>query len=446
MENNQSDPKLAREMGFWALVLYGVGDMLGSGIYALIGKVAGIVGNAVWLTFLVSMLAALFTALSYASLGSRYPRAAGETFITQRAFRLPWLSYLVGLTVVASGLTSMAVQAIAFSGYFTGLLPIMALTGVMIAFMVVLTLINFIGIRQSSRFNIVCTLVEVTGLLLIILAGIPYWGSVDYLDFSPGPQASSDLTTVFILQGAVLAFYSFIGIEDMINVTEEVKDPRRVFPRAVLVAIGIVTVLYIGVGLSAVSVVSPLQLADSREPLVDVISAALPVFPAAILSIIALFAIANTGLINFIMGSRLVYGMARQGLLPAFLGRVHHTRRTPHLAILTLALLVSGLMFIGNISDLASATSLLLLAVFIAINIAQIALQRRPGEFDKPTLRLPIFVPVAGALICAVLIGVRLSADTSFSPLLIAGLLLVFILLLYGLTRPKISPDDIQGY
>lgn len=446
MENDKSAPKLAREMGFWSLVLYGVGDMLGSGIYALIGKVAGIVGNAVWLTFLVSMLAALFTALSYASLGSRHPRAAGETFITQRAFRLPWLSYLVGLTVVASGLTSMAVQTVAFSGYFTGLFPVIALTGVMVAFVIVLTVINFVGIRESSRVNIVCTLIEAAGLLLIIVAGMRYWGSVDYLDFSPGPQASTDLAAAFILQGAVLAFYSFIGIEDMINVTEEVKDPRRIFPRAVLTAIAIVTVLYLGVGFSAVSVVSPAELADSRQPLVDVISAAMPAFPAVILSVIALFAIANTGLINFIMGSRLVYGMARQGLLPGFLGRVHRTRRTPHIAIFALALIVGGLMFAGNISDLASATSLLLLLVFIAINIAQIVLQRRPGEFDEQTLRLPIFVPVTGALICTVLIGVRLVADTGFRPVLIAGLLLALILMLYWLNRPKISPDDVQGY
>ena len=426
MQTSSTDtPALARTMGLGALVIYGVGDMLGSGIYALIGKAAGVMGGAVWLAFLMSMVAALLTGLSYASLGSRYPRAAGAAYVTQRAFGWPFLSYLVGLAVMVSGLTSMGTQTRAFTGYFVGMLPDFEPLPVMLGFIGVLTFINFWGMRESTWLNVLCTLVEVGGLLIVIAVGARYWGGGEYLA-TPTP-----LGPQLVLTGAVLTFYSFIGFEDMINVAEEVKNPRRNFPIAVILALLIVTVIYLAVSITAVSVVPPAELAASPQPLVEVVRRAAPAFPSVIFSVIALFAITNTALLNYIMGSRIVYGMARQGFVPAALGAVHARRRTPHRAILVLMLIVTGLVFVGDISALASATSALLLAVFVVINAALIVLQRRPNE-ARGLFEVPAFVPAGGILVClALLTQVRGKA------LGIALVLLAGIAALYFISRPR---------
>jgi amino acid transporter len=386
--NDKAAPSLLPALGLASLVLYGIGDMLGSGIYALTGKVAGTVGNAAWLAFGVSMVAALLTALSYASLGSRYPRAAGAAYVTQRAFNWRFLSYVVGLAVMASGLTSMATQSRAFSEYASALVGVLPIPVLIVGFIGILSLVNFWGIKESSWLNLLGTTVEVSGLLIVIVVGLRYWGSVDYFETPAGAEGPVPLGLPLVLQGAVLTFYSFIGFEDMIHVVEEVKDPRRTFPRAVVIAMACVTVLYMAVSLSAVSVVPHAELAASKEPLVEVVRRAAPAFPPVIFSAIALFAITNTALLNYIMGSRLAYGMARQGLLPRYLGVIHPSRHTPHLAILTLMGLVCVLAFVGDIKSLAKATSVLLMSVFVVINGALIVLKRRtnepPGHFEVP--------------------------------------------------------------
>lgn len=437
---NVSDPPqvvtLARHMGLWALVIYGVGDMLGSGIYALIGKAAGIAGSAIWLAFLVSMVAALLTALSYASLGSRYPRAAGAAYVTHRAFGKPLLSYLVGLAVMASGLTSMGTQSRAFAGYFEGLVPGVPPTVVVVGFIVLLTAVNLWGIREATWLNVVCTTVEVSGLVLVIAVGLRYWGSTSYVEVPAANGMPGGLGLSLILQGAVLTFYSFIGFEDMINVVEEVKDPRRTFPRAVVLALGAATLIYMAVSVTAVSVVPWSELAASKQPLVDVVVRAVPAFPPVVYSCIALFAITNTALLNYIMGSRLAYGMARQGLLPTYLGAVHPVRRTPHWAILTLMamVLVLGLGF--DITPLAKATSVLLMLVFVVINTALLVLQGRPGE-PKGAFEVPRFVPAGGVLVSALLV-----AHAQPQELGVAAGLLAVIVGLYVIMRPREVTED----
>jgi len=364
----KEEATLLPTMGLAALVIYGVGDMLGSGIYALIGKAAGVMGNTIWLGFLTSMVAALLTGLSYASLGSRYPRAAGAAYVTQRAFRRSFLAYVVGLAVVASGLTSFSTQTRAFAGYFQGMVGMsIAPEVIILGFIAVLSFINFWGMREATWLNVLCTTVEVAGLVIVVLVGLRFWGGVNYMET---PVTASGAVTALgiplILQGAVLTFYSFVGFEDMINVVEEVKNPRHVFPRAVVLALAITTVIYIAVSVTAVSVLPHAELAASEQPLVDVVRRAAPWFPPVAFSFISLFAITNTALLNYIMGSRMVYGMARQGLVPRALGNVHPTRRTPHIAVLALMAVVTVLAFVGDISSLARATSVLLLGVFRA--------------------------------------------------------------------------------
>lgn len=424
-------------MGLGALIIYGVGDMLGSGVYALIGKAAGVMGNAVWLAFLASMIAALLTGLSYASLGSRHPRAAGVAYIAQRAFGFPFLSYLLGLAVVASGLTSMATQARAFAGYFLGVLGMNAGNSgaavvVILAFIGVLTFINFWGMRESTWLNLVCTTVEAAGLFLIIAVGVRFWGGeINYLE-TPAAAVGAGISFPLVLSGAVLTFYSFVGFEDMLNVTEEVKNPARNFPIAVLAALAITTVIYIAVSLTAVSVVPHAELAASGQPLVDVVKRAAPWFPPGAFSFIALFAITNTALLNYIMGSRLVYGLARQGLVPRVLGSVHPQRRTPHVAIFTLLAIVLALALSGNVGQLASATSVLLLAVFIVVNAALIVLKRRADE-PRGLFEVPIAVPIAGIGMCAIILF-----HAKMPAILTALALMAGIALLYVVMRPKV--------
>lgn len=447
-----TEPALLRTMGLGALIIYGVGDMLGAGVYALMGKAAGEMGNAVWLAFAASMVAAMLTGLSYASLGSRYPRAAGAAFIIQRAFNWKFLSYVVGLAVTASGLTSFATQSHAFSGYVLGMMqyavpgkesplaaapPILWL-GVIVAFILALTLINFWGMKEATWLNALCTTIEVGGLAIVIYAGLRYWGHVNYLEVPPHPVSGlpGNLSSLLVLQGAVLTFYSFIGFEDMINVTEEVKNPRRNFPIAVVAALVITTLIYMAVAISAVSITGWKTLAVSDQPLVEVVARGLPGFPTGIFSLIALFAITNTALLNFIMGSRMVYGMARQGLVPRRLGQIHPHRRTPHLAILALAGIVLLLALWGNIGQLATATSMLLLCVFVVVNAALIVLQRRPDE-ERGAFEIPSFVPAGGILVCLAMLGTALNDPTRRGAVLIALALLAGIGILYFVLRPQ---------
>jgi APA family basic amino acid/polyamine antiporter len=441
-------------MGLAALLFYGVGDILGAGIYGLVGKWAGVMGNAIWIAFLGSMVGAVLTGLSYASLGSRYPKAGGAAYVAERAFAWPFLSYAVGLAVVSSGLTSMAAQSHAFSGYvagLAGLLPpesgsapgaadVMREAGsfmwaaIIVSFVVVLTVINLWGIRYSSRFNILATSIEVMGLVIVVAVGLRFWGGVDYFEVpraaaGADSEAASALSAGLILQGAALTFYAFLGFEDMINVSEEVKDPRRNLPLALCSALAIATVVYIAVSITAVSVIPHQQLSQSGQPLVDVVRTAAPWFPTQVYSIIALFAIANTALLNYIMGSRVIYGMAGQALLPRVLGVLHARRRTPHFAILALMVVVLVLALSGDIKDLAAATSVLLLLVFIAVNAALLVLQRRPGE-PRGAFEVPAIVPIGGIIAC-----VAMLSRAGFAAWKIAGVLAAGISLLYAVLR-----------
>lgn len=443
MRPPEPQPTLARHIGLFALIVYGVGDMVGSGIYATVGDAAGLMGNAVWLGFVVSMVAALLTGLSYACLASRYPRAAGAAYVAQRAYRLPFLSYLIGLAVAASGLTSMAAAANAFARAAVFFLPAGGHIAIIVVFLVALAAVSFIGIRESALANLVCTCVEVGGLIFIIAVGARFWGSVDYLATPRGdlPRLGLMAGGGMLLSDAVLTFFSFVGFEDMLNVAEEVKDPQRTMPRGLIIALGIVTLLYIAVSVTAVSVVDFRALGNKElgPALTQITRRASPWLPAWVFTAITLFAVANTALINYIMGSRLLYGMARQGLVPRALARVHPRRRTPHFAIGVLLVLVLILAFAGNVSQLASATALLLLGSFAVINAALAVLRLRRNE-PRGSFEVPIVVPVLGAIVCVTLIVARIVSASTVEQRrapLIAGAIGAGIAVLYGVMKPR---------
>ncbi|WP_062113340.1 APC family permease [Aureimonas sp. AU40] len=435
MTQTDGEAKLKRAVGLPQVALFGLGSMLGAGIYGLIGEAAKELGSAIWMAFLISMVAALLTGLSYASIASRYPRAGGAAYVTQRAYGRPMLSYVVGLAVVCSGLTSIATQSNVVARNFASVVGIDTPQSVLaIGFLVLLAGVLFRGISESLWLNALCTVIEAFGLILVIAVGISYWGETNLLEFPTGEGGEPLGGSVMLLvaQGAVLTFFSFIGFEDMLNVSEEVREPERTMPIAILAAMLAATAIYIAVAVTAVSVVPWRELAEAPGPLILVVERAAPWFPTGIYAGITIFAVANTALVNYVMASRLLYGMSRQGLLPEAFGRVHKTRHTPYVAIGVLLVIVVALSLVGNIGALAASTVLLLLTVFTVVNVALLVLQRRKGE-AKGRFEIPSLVPILGAALCATLIVVRIAEGDWAAPI-IAGSLLLGIVLLYFAT------------
>jgi basic amino acid/polyamine antiporter, APA family len=421
-------------MGVWMLALYGLGSMLGAGIYALVGRAAEVAGSAVWMAFLTAMVGAMLTGLTYAALGARYPHAGGAAYVVHRAFRRPTLSYVVGLAVVASGLTSMATGSRVIADNLRALFGLEAVPplSLALAYLAVLAVLVWRGLKESLWFNAMCSVIEAGGLVLVIVCGARFWGSRDLLEL-PGTSPGLASAGLLVASASVLTFFAFMGFEDTLNVTEEVRDPARTVPRGLILAMLGAAVLYLLVSITAVSVVPWRELARAPAPLGAVMSRAAPWIPPPVYVVITMFAVANTALINFVMGSRLVYGMARQGLLPAPLARVHAVRHTPHRAVLAIYGCAAVVVSLGDISQLASATVLLLLGVFVVMNVSHLVLARRAGEPPAPFV-LPGFVPFIGALLCGAVFSVRALTGDAVAPLIAAGIVAAS-LVLYALTR-----------
>jgi len=479
MEQKPSPTELRRTIGKWQLLFYGLGSMLGAGIYTLIDDAASLMGSAVWAAFATAMVAALLTGLSYASLGSRYPRAGGAAYVTQHAFKLPVISYVIGLAVMMSGLTSMATgtQAIAenaIKGYHLygtdsdapAIAPATQATPAVvvdkaktspwikplaIAVVLMIGAVLIKGIRESMIANIICTVVEAAGLVFIIIVGVRYWGSVSYFELPEIPSAGNPGLMLLLLNGAILTFFSFIGFEDILNVSEEVIDPAKTVPFGLVGAMIVATIIYMAVAITAVSVIPHARLAASSTPLMDVAHAAAPWFTGidVLYIVITIFAVANTALLNYLMGSRLLYGMSRQGLLPRVLGTVHAHTRTPVIAIVTLFFVVTGLILSGGVRQMAEATVLLLLSVFVVMNAALVRLKLRPNE-PKGSFEIPIFVPILGALVCATLVVYRIwpaitqrTWEKATAPLIAATIMVVAVVLYYVIAPKKITEEGV---
>jgi amino acid transporter len=385
-------------------LLFIIGDMLGTGIYVRVGAVAGEVGGAVWVSFLVAFILAGLTAFSYAELVTKYPGAAGAALYTNRAFRNPLFSFIVAFAVICSGLASAAAAARAFGGdYLAQFVSLPALLVAML-FVIVLSTINFIGISESFKVNLVLTLIELSGLLIIILiGGIALFGGTAEptrpFEFSAGDAG----VPLAILTGASVAFYALIGFEDSVNVAEETENPSRTFPLALFAGIAITGVVYLLVAFTATMVVSPERLAgEETAPLRLVLTEGPLAFPPQLFAVIALVAITNTALANLIMSSRVLYGMSREGVLPSVFSKVHRGRRTPWVAILFVAVVMLALVTTGTVSDLANQTVVLLLLVFIVVNVAVLVLRRERVDHDH--FRTPSAIPVIGIVIIIVLL------------------------------------------
>ncbi len=408
--------------------LFILGDVLGAGVYVLIGQVAGRVGGAVWAPFLLALCFALFTAFSYAELVTKYPLAGGAAVFAQRAFGKPLLSFLTGFAMMSGAVTAAASLAVAFAGDYLAQFVTVPGTLAALVFMGLAALLNLRGIEESMRVNVVLTIIEVSGLALVIALG---WATVAMGGGDPARafQFRGDVSVpLAILGGTALAFFAFQGFETSANVAEEATDPRRTYPRALLSALAVAGIIYLLIGLALSMVASPDDLASSSGPLLAVIEAAPVAFPPWLFSLIALLAVSNGALLFSIAASRLLYGMAREGLLPSIFGRLLARRRTPPVAIGVTTLLAAGLIATGDLTTLAETTVLLLVLVYLAVNASALALRRRP--VDAPHFRAPTIMPVLGLASCLLILTRQTAATISR-----AGLLLLIGVGLYLPTR-----------
>jgi len=455
-----AEPSLHRVMGPWLLLLFIVGDILGTGIYALTGKVANLVGGAVWLPFLLAFGVALLTAFSYLELVTKYPRAAGAALYTHRAFGIHFVTFLVAFAVMSSGITSSATASRAFAANLSdafdlGLAGGIGITVVGLAFMAVIAAVNFRGVGESVKLNVLLTVVELTGLLIIIMIGL--WaigggrGDVSRIfEFKTEGGAAGAVWAA--VAATTLAFFAMVGFEDSVNMAEETKDPVRTFPRILLLGLLITGTIYLLVSVSAITLVAPEDLGEGETPLLKVVAAGAPGFPLGLFGFITMFAVANSALINMLMASRLVYGMSREHVLPPVLGKVHVRRRTPVVAIAFTTLLAFALiMFVGEVPALGGTTALLLICVFAIVNVAVLVLRRDTVEHEH--FRTPTLLPVLGAVSCAFLAGPWTGRDPVqykvAGALLAIGIVLWFVTVLVnrasGTTPSEPRPEDIGG-
>jgi APA family basic amino acid/polyamine antiporter len=430
-------PSLRRVMGPGLLLLFVVGDILGTGIYALTGKVAAEVGGAVWLPFLIAFVVALLTACSYLELVTKYPRAAGAALYTHKAFGVHFLTFLITFAVMCSGLTSASSASKAFASNFVEAFDLSigegaALTAVAIGFMTLIGLINFRGVSESVKLNVLLTCVELSGLIIVI--GIGAWalggGQGEPSRLVEFDTAPGELPFVSVTAATALAFFAMVGFEDSVNMAEETKDPSRIFPKVMLTGLCVTGLVYVLVSLSAIALVPPRELSQGDAPLLKVVAAGAPDFPITIFAFITMFAVANSALINMLMASRLLYGMARERVLPSPLGLVHPGRRTPWVGILFTTLIAFGLIWFADLAALGGTTALLLLCVFTVVNIAVLVL--RKDRVEHRHFRAPTVIPVIGAVACAYLaspLSGRATADYR-----IAGILLVVGVALWAIT------------
>ena len=400
------------------LFLFILGDVLGAGIYALMGVLSEDVGGALWAPLLVALLLALLTAGSYAELVTKYPKAGGAAVFADRAFRRPMVSFLVGFSMLAAGVTSAAGLALAFAGdYLRTFVDVPAVPAAMV-FLVLVAALNARGISESVKSNVVMTVIELSGLLIVIVvvAVMVGGGRGDVGRVTEFPDGATPALAV--LSGAIVAYYSFVGFETSANVIEEVRNPRKVYPTALFGALLTAGVVYVLVGIASATALSPDELAGSSGPLLAVVGASGVGIPNWVFSAIALVAVANGALLTMIMSSRLSYGMAEQGLLPAVLTRVLPNRRTPWVAIVSTTVVAMLLTLAGDLSTLAETVVLLLLFVFISTNVAVLVLRRDTVEHDH--FRVWTVIPVLGVGSCVLLLTQQDAKVWLFGAILLA--------------------------
>jgi amino acid transporter len=392
---------LRRRLGLPLLVLYGVGITIGAGIYVLIGAVAGHAGGYAAWSFLLAAAAMAATVGSYAELATRYPVSAGEAAYARAAFKSHAAALVTGLTTVAIGIVSSATVALGAAGYIG---QFVAWPPGVIVFVVVLTLgtVAAWGILESVLLASLFTLIEAGGLIVIIVAAL--YAGVDFAPAVLTPPPFESATLSGIAYASLLAFFAFIGFEDLANVVEEAKDPHHDIPRAMVWTLVITTALYVAIAAIAVTVVSPAALAASPAPLTLVFRAVTDISPITI-SLVAIVATLNTILAQMTMAARVIYGLGRQGELPAGAGRVHPRTGTPIVATAAIVIATIVLALFVPFERLAEWTSLATLLVFALVNLSLLLLRAGKVAAPAPHVRVPLWIPVVGLVTCLAMMG-----------------------------------------
>ncbi len=372
-------PGLKRTLTVGQCVFFGVGSILGAGIYTIIGKVAGWSGHMLWLSFILAAVTALFTSFSYAELSAAFPRAGGEYEYAKKAFGKK-MGVVLGLIISLNGIISGATVSVGFAGYFSDLFG----TGVLLAalgIILLIFLVNISGIRQSSTINIIFTLIEAGGLFFVIYAAFSQPSDADYLQV---PEKGWN----GFFAGAALAFYAFIGFEEIVKLAEETKDPVKNIPRALFIACIIVLFMYTAVTLAAVTAIPPEQLAASESPLAEIVKSSYGRTGAVVISAIALFSTSNTILSNMLGSSRVLLHMGKESRALEKLSYVSAKRKTPVAALVLILIIMSAFALIGKIETIAMIANLFIFTTFILVNLAVLVLRKKSSRMKRP-FRIP---------------------------------------------------------
>jgi APA family basic amino acid/polyamine antiporter len=405
---DETPGRLRRSLSERQLVLICLGNVVGAGIYGLVGQMSAHVGGAIWVPFLVALALAILTVFSYAELSSKYPRAGGAATYVHQAFGMPFVTFMVMFAMVASAVNSASTLSLAAGGYVAEVLPIPTLVTA-VFLIIVLGVIILLGVSLSARSNSVLTVVELGGLALVVVAAIAAimigTGAVGNLvDFAAtGGGAEADGSVVAAVVAATsLAFFAFVGFEDAANMAEETRNPARACARALVIALLTAAALYLTIAVLASIVVGGDQLATSSAPLLEVIQRSPLAIPASLFTVIAAIAVGNGVLINLLSASRMLYGIADQKVLHGSLAAVHATRHTPWVAAVAVTAVAMILVFTGRLAVLATTTVALLLMVFATVNISVLVLRRE--RVDHQHFRAPTALPALGALVCLALL------------------------------------------
>lgn len=383
-------PKLKRQLGLALITLYGLGNILGAGIYVLVGKVAGLAGEGTVVAFIIAMFVAGLTAFSYMELSGRYPVSASVSVYLHKAFGRRWLSVAIGLAMIAGGIASAAALAQGFAGYLNSFVSVPTLAA-SVGILTIIGLIAIKGIKESAGAAALFTIIEITGLVLVIWVSR---NTVTDFSFKSAITLDPTLGMAGALAGAFLAFYAFIGFEDMVNVAEEAKNPRRNMPLAILFSLIAATVLYLLVVIVSLNSVPISELAASNAPLTLVYEQN-GGKSGELLSLIGMTAAVNGIVVQIIMGSRILYGLSKQGWLRKELSKVNPTTKTPITATVTIVVMMIVATVLLPLVSLASVTSLLILTIFALVNMSLLAIKRKTPKHSG-YITVPRFVPAFG--------------------------------------------------
>jgi amino acid transporter len=431
------DSELKRSITGKLLFFYVLGDVLGSGIYVLIGLVAGAIGGAFWMAFALGVTLATITGLAYAELVTKYPQAAGAALYVNKAFKNRALTFLVTVTFLSASFAAAGSLATGFSSYFSQVWDLPPALLISLIFIMMLAVVNFIGITESVVANMLMTFVEIAGLIIIMITGIWYVAQGN-ADFGSLVDFEAEGNPIFALvAGIALAFFAMTGFENAANVAEETVNPSKTFPRALVGGMIAAGVIYVLVAVTAALTVPTKTLADSDAALLEVVKEGILPVPVGIMTtlfaVIAMVAITNTTLVAVVTQSRILYGMAREDVVPGVFGKIHSSRRSPWVALIFAAIVVIGLLLVGEalnragvgvdvVARLSLVTVVLTLAIYVMVILACLKLSDTDNHPDSFRASRPLlYLGILGNFMLLIYVVV----DDPFSLVWCAGLLAV---------------------